>query len=236
MRSPTSIIALVVIALVAAACAAASETAIEHEAHDDAAHEHPELAEPEGGGQAYEIVEGRAGFRRLPAIDVSDIQLLDYATNTAGEEFVPVAATGEILLLFFGYLNCPDVCPTTLADYRATFEALPADITERTTFGMVSVDAERDEGPRVADYVGRFIDRRHGLLAPDAAALATATEAFGVLFEIEDHEPDSVEYAVGHTAIVFAIDDAGDIVWEFTYQTPPQEVAAALVDIFDERY
>lgn len=232
MKAPALLIAAIGLSLSAAACSSASESAIDD--HDT--HEHPELAEPAEGEQVYAIVDGRAGYQRVPLVDVSSVELIDYANSEGGEEFAPVAAPDEILLIFFGYLNCPDVCPTTLADYGAALGQVPEDIADRVAFGMVSVDAERDEGPEVAEYVGRFIDRRHGLVAADADRLATATESFGVRFGIEEHDPGSAVYEVAHASTVFAVDEAGEIIWEFTYQTPPEEIASALIDVFEERY
>ena len=227
------------VALLTAACA--TEPAPEAEASS---------VSVENGQQAYGVVEGRIGYRRLPTPDVSTAELVDFATSTEGRPFVPVAGTGEILLVYFGYLSCPDVCPTTLADFGRALDKLPDDLAERVSFAMVSVDPERDQGSEIVDYVTLFIDRGHGLLAADASGLAAATEAFGVLFEIEDHDSDHThvdsddthqesahtEYEVGHSATVFAVDEDGMIIWEFTYPSASSDLADALVSLFEERY
>ena len=227
------------VALLAAACA--TEPTTEAEASS---------VSVENGQQAYGVVEGRIGYRRLPTPDVSATDLVDFATSTQGMPFVPVAGTGEILLVYFGYLSCPDVCPTTLADFGRAIDELPNDLAQRVSFAMVSVDAERDHGPQIVDYVTVFIDRGHGLLAADASGLAAATEAFGVEFEIEEHDSDHTHvdsedthqdsahaaYGVGHSATVFAVDEDGLIIWEFTYPSRPDDLADALVSLFEERY
>ena len=202
------------------------------------------------GQQAYGVVEGRIGYRRLPTPDVSATELVDFATSTQGMPFVPVADTGEILLVYFGYPSCPDVCPTTVADFGRALDKLPGDLAQRVSFAMISVDPERDQGSEMVDYVTVFIDRGHGLLAADASGLSAATEAFGVQFEIEDHDSDHThvdsedthqesahaEYGVGHSATVFAVDEDGLIIWEFTYPSAPNDLADALVSLFEERY
>ncbi len=190
----------------------------------------------ENGQQAYGVVEGRIGYRRLPTPDVSTTELVDFATSAQGRSFVPVAGTGEILLVYFGYLSCPDVCPTTLADFGRAIDKLPDDLAQRVSFAMISVDPERDQGSQIVDYVTVFIDRGHGLLAADASGLAAATKAFGVQFVIEDHDSDHTEYEVGHSATVFAIDEDGLIIWEFTYPSASSDLADALVSLFEERY
>ncbi len=213
------------VALLTAACA--TEPATEAEASPVSA---------ANGQQAYDVVEGRIGYRRLPTPDVSTTELVDFATSPQGLPFVPVADTGEILLVYFGYLSCPDVCPTTVADFGRALDKLPGDLAQRVSFAMVSVDPERDQGSEIVDYVTVFIDRGHGLLAADPSGLAAATEAFGVQFEIEDHDSDHTEYEVGHSATVFAIDEDGLIIWEFTYPSAPDDLADALVSLFEERY
>ncbi len=227
------------VALLTAACATGPATEAE-----------ASPASVEDAQQAYGVVEGRIGYRRVPTPDVSTTELVDFATSTEGRPFVPVAGTGEILLVYFGYLSCPDVCPTTLADFGRAIDDLPSDLAQRVSFAMVSVDAERDHGPQIVDYVTVFIDRGHGLLAADASGLSAATEAFGVQFEIEDHDSDHTHidsedthqesthaaYEVGHSATVFAVDEDGLIIWEFTYPSAPDDLADALVSLFEERY
>ena len=147
-----------------------------------------------------------------------------------------VAAPGEILLLFFGYTSCPDVCPTTLADYRAAFDSMPRELVDRISFGMIGIDRERDADGEIDAYVSLFMENGHALLAPDEPALAAAAETFGVRYEIEDHESGAIDYLVGHTATVFAIDEDGHIIWEIGYPTPPDDITATLTDLLGERY
>ena len=222
---------VVVLTVFAASCSA--------EQAADADHDHPEtnqLPGSEDGQQGYALVEGRAGYRRTPSIDVSAVELVDYSESGAGTPFTPVAAPDGILLLFFGYLSCPDVCPTTIFDYGEAFDLIPSDLADRVSFGMISVDAERDQGSQIVEYVTRFIDDGLGLLPAGQDGLTAAAEAFGIQYEIEDHEEGTTQYLVGHTATVFAIDQDGMIVWEFSYPTPAEEISAALADLFEERY
>ena len=232
------VVFLLVVAFSVFAASCSSEPTADTE-HDHAAHEHPETNQLPGSDdaqQAYAVVDGRAGYRRMPLIDVSATELVEYSETEAGRAFVPVADPGEILLLFFGYLSCPDVCPTTLFDYGEALDLVPDDVARRVSFGMISIDAERDEGPQVVVYVGRFIDDGLGLIPANEDGLDAAASTFGVRYEIEDHEEGSTKYLVGHTATVFAIDEDGMIVWEFSYPTPAEDLASALIDLLEERY
>ena len=232
--APRLLVLLATLAVLAAACQAAAPA--DHAHSEDEPHEHLELEEAPPGEQAFQVKDGRSGWRRVPLIDVSATEFVDYGGGASGEPFSPVAAPGEILLLFFGYTSCPDVCPTTLADYRAAFDSMPRELVDRISFGMIGIDRERDADGEIDAYVSLFMENGHALLAPDEPALAAAAETFGVRYEIEDHESGAIDYLVGHTATVFAIDEDGHIIWEIGYPTPPDNITATLTDLLDERY
>ena len=182
--------------------------------------------------------EDRAGYNRTPPPDVSATEFIDYSTIPSGEPFAPIAAKSELLLMYFGYLSCPDVCPTTLAELSSALGMMPEADAERFSVGMVSVDPDRDEGPAISDYLDVFVDMNHGLLAPDEASLAASAEAFGVLYEVADHAPGDTSYDVGHSATVYVVDDQGLIIWElgFSADRDPQLTADTLESVLIERY
>jgi len=182
--------------------------------------------------------EDRAGYNRRPPPDVSATEFVDYSGDSAGLPFAPVAAESELLLMYFGYLSCPDVCPTTLAELSNALNLMPDADAERISVGMVSVDPDRDEGSAISTYLDVFVEKNHGLLAPDEASLAASAEAFGVLYEVEDHEPGDTSYEVGHSATVYVVDDQGLIIWElgFSADRDPQLTADTLESILTERY
>lgn len=182
--------------------------------------------------------EDRAGYNRTPPPDVSATEFVDYSGDPAGTPFVPVAAESELLLMYFGYLSCPDVCPTTLAELSNALKLMPEEDAQRISVGMVSVDPDRDQGPAISTYLDVFVDRHHGLLAPDVAGLDESAEVFGVLYEVEDHEQGDTSYEVGHSATVYVVDDEGLIIWElgFSADRDPQLTADTLESILTERY
>lgn len=182
--------------------------------------------------------EERAGYNRTPPPDVSQTEFIDHSAVPGGEPFTPVAAPGELLLMYFGYLSCPDVCPTTLAELGNAIDLMPEEEASRIAVAMVSVDPERDDGPTIATYLDVFADRNHSLLAADDASLAKSAEAFGVLYEVEEHEPGDTAYDVGHSATVYVVDDEGLVVWElgFSADRDPQLTADTLESVLNERY
>ena len=182
-----------------------------------------------------DTVQGRVGYSRTPAPQVGDIAMVDYSVDPAGEAYSIRAGNDGLLLVYFGYLSCPDVCPMTLADISVALEMMPPELAAKVEMAMISVDPERDEGVEIASYLDVFVERNHGLLAPDEASLAAAGERFSAVWEIEDHEPGEV-YLVSHSAVTYVVDDTGTVVWELPFGSEPEALAVALEAVFAEHY
>ncbi|MCP3997620.1 MAG: SCO family protein [bacterium] len=153
-----------------------------------------------------------SGFVREPLPSVADVTLPD-ASN--GAPFEMKAAPGELLLVYFGYTYCPDVCPTTLAELKKMYAEI-GDTGEKVTTAMVTVDIARDTEDSLVNYVQSFLPTGHGIRPPDEDTLREAADAFGADYAIDTLE--SVEnYDVVHTAHVYAVDDAGliQVTWAF---------------------
>lgn len=158
------------------------------------------------------------GVVRTPALEVADVRLPD--ADRDGELVALRPPAGELYLAYFGYTSCPDICPTTMSDIRVALGELPAELAQRVTVAMTTVDLERDTPEALAKYLGSFFDRKLALVPGDEAELAAAAEAFGVRWEIEAHEPGEA-YDVSHTAVTYVIDDTGTVVveWPFGFES-----------------
>lgn len=127
------------------------------------------------------------------------------------------AEKGKVVLLFLGYTHCPDVCPTTLADWRRVHAGLGAD-TARVRFVFVSTDPARDTPEATRAYVARFHPSFTGLAGtPDEVA---AIERGFMSTSYREPAPDSSAasrdphaghdaYLVAHTTRAFAVDAEG---------------------------
>jgi protein SCO1/2 len=132
---------------------------------------------------------------------------------------------GRTVLLYFGYTHCPDVCPTTLADFARARRMVNAD-TARLRFVFVSVDPERDTPALAASYARQFDSTFTGL-APTAAELNTIKTAGGFAVSKEDM-PGMAGYGVTHPAGVFVIDRDGKVRFVFAPGTKSEELASDL--------
>jgi protein SCO1/2 len=126
--------------------------------------------------------------------------------STAGGTFTEKDLVGLPSLVFFGYTNCPDVCPTTLAEtvkWKSTLGV--ADDQLRTIF--VTVDPARDSLEALKTYLGAFDEDVIGLVGNEAQTEAVKA-AFGAAGELGEKRDDGF-YLVSHTASVYLVDRSG---------------------------
>lgn len=122
-----------------------------------------------------------------------------------GSSFGTASLGGRWTFLFFGFVNCPDICPTTLATLAAVGKSL-ADLppAERPAVAFVSVDPGRDTPEVLARYVAHF-DPAFEAATGSAAAIEAWTRALGVAVIIGPPAADG-SYTVDHSAAVFLVD------------------------------
>jgi protein SCO1/2 len=151
-----------------------------------------------------------AGYRIEPVPEVADVALPDLTDG--GAEFNFRAQPGNLLVVYFGYTNCPDFCPTTMANVKLARQRL--DDPEQIEVAMVTIDPGRDLDILPA-YVTSFVPDAHALGTDDFEALDRAAASFGVSYEVKQ-APDG-ETEVAHTTSLYAVDDAGRVVltWPF---------------------
>jgi protein SCO1/2 len=130
-----------------------------------------------------------------------------------GTAFSSEMLKGRPYALFFGFTNCPDVCPTTLLEISNDLAALGPD-ANRITVLFVTVDPERDTPERLKAYLTAF-DRRIIGLTGSPEQIASITRAYHVFYE---KVPSSSGYTVNHTATVFLIDRKGALAATTNYE------------------
>jgi protein SCO1/2 len=143
-------------------------------------------------------------------------------TDESGGTFRLADQRGKVVLLFFGYTSCPDVCPTTLANWRKVHEAL-GDDAARVRFVFVTVDPERDTVEKLGLHVNAFNPDFIGLTG-DQAELESVYRIFDVFYEKDTSSGSALGYLVSHTATTFVLDPQG--VWRLreTYGTPVDDI------------
>ena len=142
-------------------------------------------------------------------------------TRDSGDVFRLSDQKGRVLLLFFGYTFCPDVCPTTLAELKQVYDGL-GDNAQFVEVVLISVDPERDTPQHIQDYVNRFNPSFIGLSGPQAE-LESIWKNYGIFREIVPGTSPA-DYGVNHTARMSLIDPDGNLRLSYGIQTPVEDI------------
>lgn len=129
---------------------------------------------------------------------------------------------GRVVLLFFGFTTCPDVCPATLGDAKRILEELGEEAQD-VEYLFVTVDPERDTPEVLESYVSIFSPAIVGLTG-SAESLAQVWQDYGIFVEKVPLEGSAQEYTVTHTARVFVIDGDGRLRLSYSFGTPFQDI------------
>ena len=140
-----------------------------------------------------------------------------------GVPFFFRAQDGEVLIVYFGFTSCPDICPTTLADLKSAL-SIVEEQAGNVSVAMVTIDPERDSAEALVDYVQWFIPGAHALRTEDPMALKAAGDAFGAEFSIVRTSDANVE--VLHTAYLYAVDETGKVVATWPFGAEPDAIAS----------
>jgi protein SCO1/2 len=154
-----------------------------------------------------------SGLGDKPAFKAVDITGAQYANalnlrDADGRERSLADFKGKVTLVFFGYTQCPDVCPTTLAELAAVKQALGSD-GDRVQGVFVTVDPKRDTAQVLKAYVGSF-DPSFVALRGDETQTEAVAKNFKVFYAQVPGKTDG-SYTVDHTAGTFVFDGSGRV-------------------------
>lgn len=132
---------------------------------------------------------------------------------------------GKFVLVYFGYMGCPDVCPTSLSTLADVMEKLGEDTNDIAVL-FVTVDPDRDTARELREYLGFFDKRIIGLRGPKAYT-DHMVKAFNARYEFHIEDPDKPEdYSVDHTASIAFVDPGGRLIKRFPHGMHPEKITA----------
>jgi len=130
---------------------------------------------------------------------------------------------GKLLLVYFGFTYCPDICPTDLQAISLAIDQLGT-AGEKVQPLFITVDPERDTAAHLAEYVPMFHPRLIGLTG-DAAAIRKAADAYKVYYARVEAGTD---YTVDHSAFIYLMDADGKYLGFLPPGTTPERIAEAI--------
>jgi protein SCO1/2 len=166
-------------------------------------------------------------------LSVGSTALPDASSTTTGATFALAPPSGHLNLVFFGYTNCPDVCPGTMRTASSAIGLLGGRAAD-VSIAMVSVDPRRDTAARMKTWVSTLVagGHGHGLRTDDKAALAAIEERLAIV--AQPYEKNDFEY-IEHTGGLFAVAPGGAVVAEWPYGIEPSTLAADITKLLTGR-
>lgn len=140
--------------------------------------------------------------------------LPEVRADRSGVPFRLRPSPGQLLIVYFGYTTCPDVCPTTLGDLHRALSRLGGD-ARHVEVAFITVDPDRDTPDVLAPYLAGFVADGHPLRPASPSQLAAAEHAFGATSSVT-RNPDG-EIEVSHSGTMYVVDDRGRIVDEWPF-------------------
>lgn len=156
---------------------------------------------PDGGNFTLQSVEGKK-------------QLSDYSD--------------KLVMIYFGYTFCPDVCPTNLSSLAAAYQSLTIEQQQKIQILFISVDPERDTVKRLQEYVNYFEADIVGL-TDTPEVLSNLARQYGVVYAKVETGDNNNRYAVDHSAYTYLIAPQGKLKQQLPHATTPQQFIDAML-------
>lgn len=173
-----------------------------------------------------------SGIVREPLPVVDNVALP--SLTSPGDDITFRADPGEIDVVYFGFTNCPDVCPTTMADLTVALRKLDRiepGLRDRVDTVMVTVDPDRDL-EILPQYVTSFVSDAVAAGTSDTDLLDQAGEPFGLVYEVRTLDDGTIE--VDHSPFLYAVDDEGRLVLTWQFGASSDDMAADLAILLEQ--
>ncbi len=143
---------------------------------------------------------------------------------------------GRVVLLFFGYTTCPDVCPLTLAEMKAVEKDL-GEQAEEVEVVLVTVDPEHDTIERLAQYISAFDSTFYGVRL-DEPTLTATRKAYGIYAEnvVSELGATIVEHSIDHGSYTLLIDPQGNWRVVYSYDIDARAIAEDIRYLLNESF
>ncbi|MBI1422185.1 MAG: redoxin domain-containing protein [Gammaproteobacteria bacterium] len=156
----------------------------------------------------------------------------DFTLDTATGPFDLKSQRGKVVLIYFGYTFCPDICPTNLMLIAQAFNALSKDELARVQGVFISVDPERDTLDRLAAYTKYFHPSIIGATGkPDH--IAKIAKQYGAVYRKVEGESEG-GYLIDHSANTYVVAPDGSLNTILPHATPPEDIVKVIRSLLDK--
>lgn len=135
--------------------------------------------------------------------------------------------SGRLVLIYFGYTFCPDICPTTLSAVLEARALLSPEERQKTALLFVSVDPQRDTPAHLKTYL-EFFDPEFVGVTGSPAQIAEVAARYGVIYSVQAAQGENTNYAVDHSAETYLVGPDGSLRARLAHGTAPAAMAALM--------
>ncbi len=136
---------------------------------------------------------------------------------------------GKVVVLYFGYVSCPDACPMTMGKVSAAMQKMTPEQRAEVRVVMISVDPERDTVQMLDNYMSFFGEEFIGLTA-SPETIDQVARNYRVLYQKVDMPGSGMEYTVDHSSNTYVIDRSGVVRFIVSHGSPYEEYRDRIVD------
>lgn len=133
---------------------------------------------------------------------------------------------GKLVLLYFGYTYCPDICPTALSNHAAALKQLKPEELQHLAAIFVSLDPERDSTAHLKEYAHFFHPEIIGITGTPAE-IQTVAQRYGVFYAKQPPDKDG-RYSVDHSSESYLIGRDGRLVSRLPHASPAEKIVAEI--------
>jgi protein SCO1/2 len=151
----------------------------------------------------------------------------DFTLESSRGKFSLQHLRGKVVLLYFGYTKCPDVCPTSLSLLAQALNELSTDELKSVRGVFVTIDPGRDSLEVLDDYVSYFHPNLIGVTGSDSE-VAEVAELYGIQYHQVDLKDSAFGYGVNHSSATYLVTQEGELRFVFPHQTPSIVILQAI--------
>jgi len=140
---------------------------------------------------------------------------------------------GKVVMLYFGYTSCPDICPSALSFLTQALNELNDEELKKVQGIFISVDPKRDTPKKLAEYTNYFHPNLIGITGSEQE-VAAAAKLYGARYYEEELEGSPIGYAVNHSSVTYLVTSDGALRFIFPHGTPPSVILKAIRYVLNE--
>ncbi len=134
---------------------------------------------------------------------------------------------GKVVMLFFGFTACPDVCPISLLTIKQVLVQLNSDELKRAKAFFITLDPDRDTPELLKQYTGYFHPNISGL-TEKPEKIARIAKSYGVRYQRTKLDGSALGYVIDHTSNIFLIDPSGRLKTSYPHNEDPDTILAQI--------